>query len=111
MDLNPDLRRLAASVVQTLLQASTEPWPLPDESLDTVFTSNFLEHLPHREAVRKVFGQALRCLKPGGRFIAMGPNIKYVPGAYWYFFEHFVELTERPMAEGLSNGGYEIEAC
>jgi hypothetical protein len=48
-------------------------------------------------------------LKPGGRFIAMGPNIKYIPGAYWDFFDHYVELTELSLAEALLNCGFEIE--
>ncbi len=41
----------------------------------------------------------------GGRLIAMGPNIKYVPGAYRDFFE----LTELSLSEALSNCQFEIE--
>jgi SAM-dependent methyltransferase len=77
--------------------------------LDAVFTSNFLEHLPDKEAVRKTLSHAYRCLKPGGRFIAMGPNIKYVPGAYWDFFDHYVQLTELSLSEALREQGFEIE--
>jgi len=109
MDLNPDVRRQAAQGVVVLEQDCSAPWPLPDSELDAVFTSNFLEHLPHKQAVRTVLSNACRCLKPGGRFIAMGPNIKYIPGAYWDFFDHFVELTELSMAEALTNCGFEIE--
>jgi len=32
-----------------------------------------------------------------------------VPGAYWDFFDHYVELTELSLAEALSGGGFEIE--
>src|SRR5258706_16479280 len=79
------------------------------EALDVVFTSNFLEHLPHKDAIRRTLLEVYRCLKPGGRFIAMGPNIKYVPGEYWDFFDHYVPLTELSLAEGLSNCGFGIE--
>jgi len=80
MDLNPATRERAAGDVTILQQDCSAPWPLPEGELDAVFTSNFLEHLPDKAAVSKVLSHSCRCLKPGGRFIAMGPNIKYVPG-------------------------------
>src|SRR6202030_4716595 len=70
-----------------------------------------LEHLPDKAAVSAVLSHAHRCLKPGGRFIAMGPNIKYVPGAYWDFFDHYVALTELSLSEALSTSQFEIEKC
>jgi len=109
MDLNPDVHKQAAQGVTVLQQDCSEPWPLPEGSLDAVFTSNFLEHLPTKAAVGMTLANAYRCLKPGGRFIAMGPNIRYLAGAYWDFFDHYVELTELSLAEALSNCGFEIE--
>jgi SAM-dependent methyltransferase len=109
MDLNPDVHNLAGPGVTVLQQDCSEPWPLAEGELDGVFTSNFLEHLPNKAAVRTVLSNAYRCLRPGGRFIAMGPNIKYIPGAYWDFFDHYVELTELSLAEALLNCGFEIE--
>jgi SAM-dependent methyltransferase len=109
MDLNPDVHKRAAQGIVVLEQDCSEPWPVPKEELDAVFTSNFLEHLPNKAAVSTVLSNAYKCLKHGGRFIAMGPNIKYLPGAYWDFFDHYVELTELSLAEALKNGGYQIE--
>jgi len=109
MDLNPDVNERAAAGVRVLQRDCSDAWPLADGELDAVFTSNFLEHLPNKNAVSAVLMNAHRCLKPGGRFIAMGPNIKCVPGAYWDFFDHYVELTELSLAEGLENCGYEVE--
>lgn len=109
MDLNPDVRKRAAQGVIVLQQDCSEPWPLPEGKLDAIFTSNFLEHLPNKAAVSMALSNAYRCLKPGGRFIAMGPNIKYVPGAYWDFFDHYVALTELSLAEALSNCDFEID--
>jgi SAM-dependent methyltransferase len=108
MDLNPDVQQRAAKDVTLLLQDCSEPWPLPDESLDAVFTSNFLEHLPHKAAIKAVLANAYRCLKPGGRFVAVGPNIRYLAGAYWDFFDHFVELTDLSVSEAFSNSGFEV---
>jgi len=110
MDLNPDVhKRAAEQSVIVLQQDCSEAWPVREGELDAVFTSNFLEHLPNKSAVSAVLAHAFTALKPGGRFIAMGPNIKYVPGAYWDFFDHYVELTEMSLAEALSNSGFEIE--
>src|SRR5262249_55932064 len=109
MDLNPDIHQRAAAGIMVLQQDCSQPWPLPEGALDAVFTSNFLEHLPDKAAVSAVLSNAHRCLKPGGRFIAMGPNIKYVAGAYWDFFDHYVELTELSLSEALSVCGFEIE--
>ena len=109
MDLNPDVYRRAAEDVTVLHQDCSKTWDLAENTLDTVFTSNFLEHLPDKAAVRAVLANSLRCLKPGGRLIAIGPNIKYVPGAYWDFFDHFVALTELSLEEVLTGCGFEIE--
>jgi SAM-dependent methyltransferase len=109
MDLNPDVHHRAAEGVAVLQQDCSHPWPLPDGTLDAVFTSNFLEHLPHKDAIKSALLNAYRCLKPGGCFIAMGPNIKYVPGAYWDFFDHYVGLTDLSMAEALRTCGFEVE--
>lgn len=109
MDLNPDVHKRTARGVNVLQQDCSEPWPIEEGSLDVVFTSNFLEHLPNKPAVRTVLSHAYKSLKPGGRLIAMGPNIKYVPGAYWNFFDHYVELTELSLAEALKSCGFDIE--
>lgn len=83
MDLNARTREHLNSDVVFLEQDCSAVWPLPDNSLDVVFSSNFFEHLPSRQALGDTIAQAQRCLKPGGRLIAMGPNIRFVGGAYW----------------------------
>jgi SAM-dependent methyltransferase len=109
MDLNPDARRFANPDVRILEQDCSMPWDVAAESLDVVFTSNFLEHLPSKAALQNTLLHAHRALKTGGRFIAMGPNIRCVPGAYWDFFDHYVALTELSLAEILEKCGFQIE--
>lgn len=108
MDLNPRSPEFLAKDVTFIQQDCSEPWDLPADSLDIVFTSNFFEHLPDKLALRQTLDEALRCLKPGGRLIALGPNIKYVQGAYWDFWDHFLCLTEMSLGEALTNNGYEV---
>ena len=109
MDLNPEAPRHLAKDVVFLQQDCSSPWPLPEGSLDNVFTSNFFEHLPDKECLKRTLRQAFRCLKPGGRLIALGPNIKFLPGQYWDFFDHHVALTELSLAEALEVEGFITE--
>ena len=108
MDLNPRSPEFLAKDVRFLQQDCSLRWNLPDASLDVVFTSNFFEHLPDKLSLRNTLQEAHRCLKPGGQLIAMGPNIKYVPGSYWDFWDHFLCLTEMSLGEGLENNGYHV---
>ena len=111
MDMNPDARRHAAADVNVLEQDCSQEWNLQAGSLDAVFTSNFFEHLPTKVLLQKTILQAHRALKPGGRLIALGPNIKYLPGAYWDFFDHHLALTELSLSEVLMNSGFEVRVC
>ena len=77
--------------------------------MDVVFTSNFFEHLETKQDLRNTLLEARRCLRPGGRLIAMGPNIRYTGGAYWDFFDHYLPLTELSLAEVLREVGFEVE--
>ena len=110
MDLNPDSPGKLAKDVTFLEQDCSQPWALPDETLDVVFTSNFFEHLPNKESLGRTLAQAFRCLKPGGRIICLGPNIKYLPGSYWDFWDHYLPLTEASLGEGLRLTGFELES-
>lgn len=111
MDLNPQALAHLAPDVRFLKQDCSASWALPDAVLDVVFTSNFFEHLPNKTALGKTLGEAFRCLKPGGRLIAMGPNIKCTQGRYWDFWDHHVALTERSLSEGLEVWGFRVEEC
>lgn len=109
MDLNPDSPAHLDASVEFKAQDCSQTWDLPDKSLDVVFTSNFFEHLPDKAALKATLEQAYRCLKPGGCLICLGPNIKYLPGAYWDFWDHYLPLTELSLAEGLSLAGFRVE--
>lgn len=106
MDLNPESHRFLESGVTFLEQDCSVPWPLPSASLDLVFTSNFFEHLPSKDHLTRTLEEAYRCLRPKGRLIAMGPNIKYIPGAYWDFFDHNIALTELSLQEAVELAGF-----
>ncbi len=108
MDLNPDCGERVAGHSTFLHQDCSTVWPLEDGALDVVFTSNFLEHLPSKDLVDRTLREAFRCLKPGGKIICLGPNIKFVPGAYWDYWDHYIPITEESMAEALSLKGFQV---
>lgn len=82
---------------------------VPAHHFDTVFMSNYLEHLASTEAVLAQMRQVHRVLKAGGRMIVLQPNIRYVGAAYWDFLDHKVPLTERSLAEAAETAGFAIE--
>ncbi|MCY2987920.1 MAG: class I SAM-dependent methyltransferase [Planctomycetota bacterium] len=109
MDLNPDAPKHLAESVEFLEQDCAADWPLPDQMLDVVFSSNFFEHLPDKICLQHTLQQAFRCLKPGGRLISVGPNIRYLAGAYWDFFDHHIPLSEASLGEAIEIQGFAIE--
>ncbi len=108
MDLNPDAPRYLSAGVEFIQQDCSQPWVIEKDSLDVIFTSNFFEHLPDKAALGRTLDQAHQALRKGGQLIAMGPNAKLVPGAYWDFWDHYIPLTESSLGEALENRGFRI---
>jgi len=109
IDLNPEAERHLDPAVKLISQPASEPWPLDDGSLDLVFTSNFLEHLGSRDEIAAALAESFRCLRPDGRMVCLGPDIRYAGGAYWDFFDHVIPLTERSLVEALEITGFRLE--
>jgi SAM-dependent methyltransferase len=108
MDLNPDAKAHLASDVRFLHQDCSKQWPLETGSLDVVFSSNFLEHLPDKAHIEATLAEAHRTLKPGGQIILLGPNIRFLPGTYWDFWDHHVAISDRSIAEMLALTGFKV---
>lgn len=106
MDANPDARLKLAPDVEFIGQDSSQPWPLNPASIDVIFTSNFFEHLETKRALHATLDQARLALRPGGILIAVGPNARYIPGAYWDFIDHHIALTDRSLVEAMEMAGF-----
>jgi SAM-dependent methyltransferase len=108
MDLNPSAMDHAAKNVTLFQQDCATRWPFDDNFLDAIFTSNFFEHLPTKGALEHTLREAVRCLKPGGKLIALGPNIRYLAAHYWDFFDHHLALSDKSLVEVLEKTGFVV---
>jgi SAM-dependent methyltransferase len=109
VDLNPDTRKFADPGVEVLLTSSEDLSEIDDASVDAVFTSNFFEHLPSKESLLRTLAEVRRILRPGGRIVVLMPNIRYLPGRYWDYFDHHLPLTHLSLSEGLELAGFEVQ--
>ena len=109
MDLNPKSKSLLDKEIIFHQQDCSESWKIDQNSLDLIFTSNFFEHLPNKVSLECTLGELKKALKPGGRLIAMGPNISVLKGQYWDFWDHHVALSDQSLCELLAIHDLSIE--
>ena len=108
VDLSDDTPRYAAPDVQVLRTSGSDLRPLPDASVDVVFASNFLEHLPSKQELIKTLQEIRRVLRSGGRLLVLQPNIRYLGGEYWDFLDHHIPLTDKTLVEAFELVGLHV---
>jgi SAM-dependent methyltransferase len=108
VDINPDSPAHLDQSIEFFQKDVCDLNFLADSSIDLVFTSNLMEHLPGKREVERMVREAWRVLRPGGCFIMMGPNIRMLPGVYWDFWDHIVPISDRSLRELLENVEFEI---
>lgn len=101
LDVSEETQKHAAPGVEVVQATSDDPSAIPDASIDVVFASNFFEHLADKAELLRTLSEVHRMLRSGGRLLTLQPNIRYVGGAYWDFFDHHLPLTERSLIEAL----------
>jgi SAM-dependent methyltransferase len=108
-DANPDIAQFAAKDVTVLVGDCREMSALPLASFDVVFVSNFFEHLDSKQDIDTVLKQVFHRLRPGGRFLILQPNIRYLGSMYWDFYDHVTPLTHLSLHEALLKNGFEVK--
>ncbi|QLL09611.1 glycosyltransferase [Mycobacterium vicinigordonae] len=108
VDLNPDTAKMVNSGVEFHHSRADKLDFLSEDSVDVVFSSNLLEHLQTKEEVERTIAEVRRVLKPGGHFIALGPNIRFLPGEYWDYWDHTVPISDRSLSELLQINQFEV---
>jgi SAM-dependent methyltransferase len=108
VDLNQETRSFAAPDVQVIETAVDDLSPLSTASADVAFCSNVYEHLHSTEELLRSLHEALRVLRPGGKFLILMPNIHYAYREYWDFLDHHLPLSHRSLVEALRLCGFNI---
>jgi ubiquinone/menaquinone biosynthesis C-methylase UbiE len=107
VDLNPDTQKHADPDVRVIRSSTSDLSGIEPASVDTVFVSNFFEHLTHEQIVLTL-RQVVRILKPGGKLLVLQPNYRYCYRDYWMFFDHITAIDDRGLVEGLEANGFQI---
>ena len=88
IDLNPDAKGYLNKDISFELCSANDLKHKIKGKADIAFTSNFLEHLPDKNTLNEILDGIMVALKPGGKYLILGPNLRYLPGLYWDFFDH-----------------------
>jgi SAM-dependent methyltransferase len=107
LDLNPVTRLKASTDVKVISQDVSQTWPLESNTINVIFSSNFLEHLRTKEDLRHCLDEAYRVLRSGGLILLLGPNIRFCANLYWDFFDHHIPLSDRSIVEVLELAGFQ----
>lgn len=108
VDTNPETRDAAAPGVEVVSADLRTLEGVPRGFADVLFASNVLEHLRSKEDLMAALRAARAVLRPGGRLLVMGPNIRCAPGEYWDFLDHHIALSDRSLREALEVAGFSV---
>jgi SAM-dependent methyltransferase len=108
VDVNPDVKSHLDSTIDFYASDAAKLSSIDSASIDLCFSSNFFEHLPSKSAMDDVLAEARRVLRPGGRYVAMQPNLRYALGEYWDYYDHVLPLTDRSCAEAFAKAGFAL---
>lgn len=112
IDLNPDAKTFADASVTVLnldILADDKNYLVPESYFDTIFVSNFFEHLRSKEEVIEILAFCYSRLKIGGSILIIQPNFKYSFSEYYDFIDHYLPITDASLKEVLQAVGYSID--
>jgi len=108
LDANPDVRVHAAPGVETVVTEDLSLDEIGRESVDCVFLSNVLEHLPNYTGVLGLLARIFEKLRPGGSLQILQPNYRLAGSRYFDFIDHSMILTDSSLLEAVRAAGFEV---
>jgi len=111
IDLNPDSANFLDGNVKFFNDNAMAVAQITGGKANVIFASNFLEHLPNKSTLDNLLREVYRAIIPGGTFIVVGPNLRYLPGEYWDFYDHHLGLTHLSLTEALELQGFQVNIC
>ena len=113
IDLNPDSKKFANSDVKVLnfniLDVQQQHQLELAKCFDTIFISNFFEHLESKQDLIAILVFCWQHLKPGGSLLVIQPNFKYSFREYYDFIDHHLPITHLSLQELLETIGFAID--
>lgn len=111
IDVNPDVKKYANENVTAFTDSidnlSTH---FKEGSVSLFFMSNFLEHIP-KDSITRLLETEYSLLEKGGEVWILTPNIRYVGGKYWDFYDHITPITDKALIEAAELIGYRVKKC
>lgn len=111
VDLNEDAKNYAHKDVTVFVDSVLNmDQHFEPESVNVFFMSNFLEHID-KPTISDLFKLEHSLLTKGGLMVIFTPNIRYIGGEYWDYFDHITPLTERALEEVALLNGFRMKTC
>ncbi len=112
IDLNPDCRLFASPDINIMnidILDIHHQEQVENDFFDTIFVSNFFEHLANQDQLFEVLDFCFRKLKPGGSLLVIQPNFKYSYKEYFDFIDHYLPITHQSLLEVLKALDFQID--
>lgn len=109
IDSSTIVKKYAGNKVKTIIKPFFKIPSVYYKKFDTVFMSNFLEHLMNKNEVINALSLSHKLLKKNGKLIIMQPNIDLMNTKYWDRIDHQVAINAESLKEGLELSGFKIE--
>lgn len=107
VDISPELSNYAGKEVIQINRTGWDFYEIPNESVDVVHASNFLEHFTD-ENLEKIMKEVKRILKKGGKLILMQPNYRYSSKTYFDDPTHKKVFSDTALESFLISYDFEI---
>jgi len=85
-----------------------ESIPFEDNHFDFVYSKSVLEHVFNTD---NFVSEALRVLKPGGKFVALTPDWRSQQSIFWDDYTHVKPFTRKGLRDALIIHGFEEVEC
>jgi SAM-dependent methyltransferase len=88
----------------------TDLSPIPDRSVDFVFSSNVFEHLTRPDFAR-CLAEVKRVLRSGGTLNIVQPNYRFCYDEYFDDYTHVSIFSDRSLCDALEAEGFRVLEC
>lgn len=107
LEANQELVKYWPESVNPIIQSVLDPWPLLNQSVGTIFASNFFEHFTIEQGAQ-ILGEARRVSRSSGHLIVVQPNFRLEPRRYFDDYTHRTAYTDNGFRDFLRTCGWNI---